>query len=236
MDDATRNDPRISAAAERQMQVWALAQQVAEQSVETDEPAEPIDKVGDFITISRESGAWGSRVAELVGNKLGWAVLDKNLLDQVAAQSNLARAGLDAVDETRVHWADGILGTWLDPQTVPHHQYVHHLRRIVTAAARDGRVVFVGRGAQFLLPPNRGLSVRIIAPEDYRVAQIVEQQGLSAAKARHHMVKVDRGRREFVRRFFDRDIDDPHLYDLVLNVARFGPDDAADKIVRSYPR
>ena len=49
-------------------------------------------------------------------------------------------------------------------------------------------------------------------------------------------VEVDRGRREFVARYFHHDIDDPHLYDLVINVERFGPEAVAEKIVEAYPR
>jgi len=236
MTSQTREEPRIIAAAERQMQVWVLTQQMAERTVGVDQPPKPVDKLGDFITISPEAGACGSQIAESVGRELGWEVLDKNLLDQVAAEANFARPNLEAVDETSVHWADGILGTWLDPQTVSHQRYVLHLRRVVMATARRGNAVFVGRGTHFLLPRGQGLSVRLVAPRPYRVEQIVRRLGISAAKARQHVACVDRGRREFVRRFFNGNIDDPHLYDLVINVERFGPEAAADQIVGAYPR
>jgi len=236
MTSQTREEPRIVAAAERQMQAWVLTQQMAERTVRVDQPPKPDDELGDFITISREAGACGSQIAELVGRKLGWEVLDKNLLDQVAAEANFARPHLEAVDETSVHWANGILGSWLEPQAISHHRYVLHLRRVVMATARRGNAVFVGRGAHILLPRGQGLSVRLVGPKPYRVEQIMRRHEISAAKARQHIACVDRGRREFVRRFFNRNIDDPHLYDLVINVDRFGPDAAADQVVGAYPR
>ena len=45
--------------------------------------------------------------------------------------------------------------------------------------------------------------------------------------------RTDRGRREFIQRFFRQDINDPHLYDLVINVERFGPAGAAEQIVHA---
>jgi len=181
MREQTRVEPKVVAAAERQMQAWAFSQQVAE-------------------------------------------------------QYNLSRPLLEFVDETTTHWASDVFGTWLDPSGVSHHKYVVHLGRIVLAAAREGNVVLVGRGAQFLLPREQGLAVRIVAPETYRVRQIITRRGLSAAKAKQFIAEVDRGRREFVRRFFHRNIDDPHLYDLVINVERFGPVGAAEQIIGAYPR
>jgi glucuronide carrier protein len=111
---------------------------------------------------------------------------------------------------------------------------VAHLGRVVLTAAQRGNVVFVGRGAQFFLPPGQGLAVRIIAPKKYRIQQIMRRYRFSAAKARRFIAEVDRGRREFVYRFFHRSIDDPHLYDLVINVERLGTVAAADKIVGAY--
>jgi len=236
MKEQSSMEPKTLAAAERQMRAWVLNENIADQALQAELAEKRPGQLGDFITISREAGACGSQIAELVGRKLGWGVLDKNLLDQVAERSNLSRALLDFVDETTVDWADGVLGTWFDPKSVPHLTYVIHLMRIVLAAARRGNVVLVGRGARFVLPSDQGLSVRLIATEKFRVAQIVESQGLSAAEARQHVTEVDRGRREFVARFFHHDVDDPHLYDLVLNIAHFGPVAAAERIVDAYPR
>ncbi len=241
MAGQTRSEPRISAAAERQMRAWVLVKEIAERTPLEGEPARESDswddvvtELGRFITISRECGAGGSHVAELVGRQLGWDVLDKDLLDQVADECDLPRSTLENVDETTPHWTAGLLGTWLDATGCPHRKYMAHLGRVVATAARRGNVVFVGRGAQFFLPPGQGLAVRIIAPKEYRIQQVMRRYRLSAGKARRFIAEVDRGRREFVRRFFHRSIDDPHLYDLVINVERLGTVAAADKIVGAY--
>ena len=234
MKEHTREEPKILAAAERQMQAWELTQEMAERTRPVwDRPK--TGKLGDFITISREVGTGGGLIAEMVGMELGWEVLDKNLLDQVADRSKLPRRLIELVDEMGTNWADDILDMLLDPQSVPPQKYLAYLGRIVLAAARRGDVVLVGRGARFLLPREQGLAVRIIAPRQYRQNQIMRRHGLSATRARRLMADVDRKRSEFVERFFHRDVSDSHLYDLVINVERLGPKAAAEVIVEAYP-
>jgi hypothetical protein len=236
MKGQTREERKILAAAERQMQAWARGQEIAERASRADRPHELPDQLGDFITISREAGACGGQVAELVGQRLGWEVLDKNLLDYVADRYRLSRPMLELVDETTADWAYNILGSWFDRRIVSHGKYVAHLSQVVLAAARRGSVVLVGRGAQFLLPRDQGLAVRIIAPMEFRVRKIMGRHGLGGAEAQRFITRVDRGRRQFVEQFFHRDIDDPHLYDLVINVARRGPAATAEQIVNAYCR
>jgi cytidylate kinase len=48
--------------------------------------------------------------------------------------------------------------------------------------------------------------------------------------------RTDRGRRGFNRRYFHQDISDPHLFDLVINVARLGPTEAAEQILQVVGR
>lgn len=236
MKDLTRGEPRIAAAAEKQMQAWAFAQEIAERSLRIDQEHPATAKLGDYIAISREAGANAEEVAEIVGDRLGWEVLDKGLVERIAQRYRLDADMLALVDETESNWAHDILGAWLDSRVVPHEKYVVLLGRLVTAAARRGNVVFVGRGAQFFLPAEQGLSVRIVAPQRYRVDHIMRLSGLDAAKARQLADAIDRGRAEFVQKFFHRDVADPHFYHMVLNVERLGTESTAEQIIAACRR
>jgi cytidylate kinase len=236
MKEQVREEPKILAAAERQMQAWARAQEMTDRTIASRLADEVPSRLGPYVAISREAGAGGSRIAEMVGQTLGWEVLDKNLLDLVAERFELSRPMLELVDETASNWVYDILGTWLDPNIIPHEKYVAHLGRVVLAAAHHGKVVLVGRGAQFLLPRRGGLAVRIIAPEPYRIDRIRRLHDTTASNARRLMLEIDRGRREFVERYFHRDINDPHLYDLVINVEHTDISAAVEQIVASCPR
>lgn len=231
MKEQVREEPKILAAAEQQMRAWAKSN---EPSLAVDDSTAIEARLKPFVAISREAGAGGSPVGQIVGRMLGWEVLDRNILDRVAQRYKLSRPLLEMVDETRANWAFDVLGTWLDPKLIPHEKYVIHLGHVVLAAACQASAVYVGRGVQFLLPKDRGLSVRIIASEAYRTQRIAERENLTQKQARLKMLNVDNGRRAFVRRFFHHDIDNAHLYDIVLNVERLGPTATAECIVAAF--
>jgi cytidylate kinase len=231
MKEQTREDPKILAAAERQMHAWALRKELRDRAIRHEAEAPPTQRTLTFITISREAGAGASEIGRRVGEHLGWEVFDKNLLDRIADRFHLSRSMLDLVDETRGSWVYDVLGSWMDHKLVPHDKYVAYLGRVVLTAAHGGHAIFIGRGAQFLLPRREVLAVRAVASPEYRLRQIIEQTGMAESDARRHMLEVDVGRREFVKQFFHHDIDDPHLYDLVIDVERTGKTGAVDEIL-----
>ena len=94
--------------------------------------------------------------------------------------------------------------------------------------AEMGNVVLVGRGANVIvghLP--QAFHVRLVAPLEHRVASTVEQHGLSKKAALAHVLAEDKARQRFIRRYFQVDITDPLLYNVVINVARVPLEEAA---------
>jgi cytidylate kinase len=222
-------DPSVIEAAERQMQQWLRMKKARDNAA----PAPSTGKlagIGPYLTISREAGAGGSRIARLVGEAIGWEVLDRKLLEYVAERYDTSPAVLELVDETTTNWLTEMFGNWFDPASVSQMQYVCRLSRVILMAAQAGKVIYVGRGAQFVLPHERGLRVRIVAPQKYRVQQIMERRHLSFEEAREYVEKTDAGRQECARQYFHHDIADPHLFDLVVNVEKLGPECAAHLI------
>ncbi|MGO9115152.1 MAG: AAA family ATPase, partial [Thermoguttaceae bacterium] len=175
-------------------------------------------------------------IAQIVGFSLNWRVYDKNLLDEVAHHNKEPRFMLDLVDETDSNWVYDVLGTWMVSEVIPQEKYVVQVSRMIRTLARAGNAVFVGRGAQFLLPRSKTLAVRIVAPEAFRANRVQQRHNVGLQEAVDAIRRTDRGRRSFNRRFFHQDISDPHLFDLVINVAQFGPAEAAEQIARAVLR
>ncbi len=231
MKGPVHEEPRILAAAERQMQAWTRTQEIKDRVARRHAIDQLAGEVQTCVCISREEGARGSEVARVLGAKLGWDVFDKNLLDRTAKQYHLSRFMLELVDETQSNWVHDVLGTFVDRKVVSHEKYVAHLGHVVLAAARRGHAIFVGRGAQFLLPRDKGLAVRLIAPMSFRVAEVMRREHLDQPGARRLIDECDLGRHEFVERYFHHNTDDPHLYDLVINVEQLDPASTADQIL-----
>jgi hypothetical protein len=227
----TREEPTILAAAERQMHAWALGHELEDRASRHKVEDRATQRSLQFVAISRECGAGGSKIGQCVAKRLGWAAFDKNLLDSVADRFHLPRMMLDLVDETPGNWVYDVLGTWMDRKLVPHEKFAACLSRVVLAAAQRGPAVFVGRGAQFLLPREQVLAVRLVASPKYRLQRIMETMRMEESDANRYIRELDEGRREFVEKFFHFDIADPHNYDLVINVERFGEAETVKAIV-----
>ncbi len=167
MKSPIHQDTRIAAFAEGQMRTWGRLQETASRAANRQKPGPSLARAVEFVAVSREAGADGAAIARMVGERLGWKVYDGNLLDQVAQRYKESRLMLDLVNETESNWVYDVLGTWMDRQIIPHEKYAVQVGRLIQAVARNGSAVFVGRGAQFVLPRPQTFAVRVVAPEAF---------------------------------------------------------------------
>jgi len=226
-------------AVERQMQRWALSLQVEERRGRqaTEEAAARLPEgVQPYVAISRQAGTGGGHIATLVARKLDCPRLGQELLHSMAEKFNLEKGRLKLVDEQTTNWMAEIFGCWLDRQLVPQVAYVSHLSQVIMFSARDNKTVLVGRGAQFILPRAKGLAVRIIAPLSRRIERIMKHRSLDRQAAERCVETTGQGRRELIQRYFHRDVADPSLYDLVINLQYLDHQEAAELIVEHYRR
>ena len=226
----TTSDSSASRIAEQRVREWTINLEAQRRRFEQVTSSElPVD-IHPYIAISREAGAGGATVARRVGELLGWDVLHRELLDHMAEKYNLPRSMLGLIDEKTSNWIVEVFGKWLDPRLVTQTEYIVHLGQIVLLAAQHTNTIFVGRGAQFFLPSERGLSVYLVAPLAERIRSIRSIRNCTEAEARSYIRERDGGRRDLVKNHFNKEIGDPHLYDLVINRAHTSLDDAAELI------
>ena len=222
----------IAHAAEEKVRQWALGiesqDRLAEQraSGSTERSA-----TQPYLAISREAGAGGSELAERCAEALGWKLLDRELLDYIADHYQLPRDMVEFVDEQTYQWLKEIFGKWIDRRVVTQTEYVRRLEQTALLAARSEPTVFVGRGLQFVMPKDAGLAVRVVAPIGARVERIMRIKELDRREAEVWVNQTDRGRADFVKNYFRRDITDASLYDMVLNLEHLTMDDATEIIV-----
>src|SRR5205823_9954847 len=136
-------------------------------------------------------------VAHDLAERLGWELLDRQLLHQVAALEHLPDAELERLDEKAGSMADRFR---FHP---PHEHYIHGLKEAALRAAARGNVVLVGRGTGHLLAevPNV-FHLRLVAPREWRARRMAQQEGWSLEEARARCTEEDRARERFTRYFF----------------------------------
>jgi cytidylate kinase len=99
--------------------------------------------------------------------------------------------------------------------------------------ANRGRVILLGRGGACLTHgfPG-GVHIRLTAPKPVRVQRMRALLNLSEKEALRMMEERDRSRAALVRRYFDKDINDPLLYDAVWNTEEVSIDAIAQTVLR----
>jgi cytidylate kinase len=177
----------------------------------------------NVITVSREYGAGGGEVARRLAERLGWELLDRELLTQAAAVERMVDADIEALDEQALTLVDRLR---LHP---PHERYMRGLKEAAQAAAARGNVVLVGRGTRFLVGETADqFRLRLVAPLTWRAERMARLAGWSHADALARCAKIDHSRERFMRYFFGESSTRPSAYDLVVNTGRVSLDDVVD--------
>jgi cytidylate kinase len=108
---------------------------------------------------------------------------------------------------------------------------MQHLLKVVHTIADHGRAVIVGRGANFILPPEERFSVRIVAPLEIRIQNVAHAYKVSAEKAKKRVIGRESRRSAFVRKSYNADIADPQNYDLTINTGRIRIETAVEAVI-----
>ncbi|MFQ5807030.1 MAG: AAA family ATPase [Phycisphaerae bacterium] len=221
------SDSTTAKLVEKQMRNWEIARQQRPQ-VERDQGQKQVE---DFVTISREVAAGGYAVAEQLGRRLGWPVFDKEILQYMAGDNQVRARLYEKMDERDTNWLESVL-RWLLQGEFRKEDYFHRLSEAVLALARQGPAVFLGRCADLILPADRGLRVRLLAPEETRVREHARRNRCDEKTARAQIEHIEHERAEFCRRVFGPDrAACPTRFDLTLNLGRVSQNDAVELIV-----
>lgn len=212
----------ISHAAESAMRQWVMKVEAENRLEELHRRKANLPQTGPYIVISREAGVGSSEIAHKVASILNWEALDHELLDEIAEEYDTPVKLMQHMDERPAHWLSDVLAQGLMHRGWSSQTFVHRAARTIQLAGNHGRCVIVGRGAQYLLPHEGGLFVRLIAPLEFRVTATAQREGISEPEAEVKLIELDRQRVQFVKQYFHRDVADLHQYDLVVNVEKLG--------------
>jgi cytidylate kinase len=104
----------------------------------------------------------------------------------------------------------------------------------ILTIAQHGETVIIGRGANFILGLEKGFHLRVVAPLEKRIENLIAYKHFSAAEAKKSIEHGDKEKKEFIHTFFGENIDDPSSYDLILNTANFQIEEALDLILKAF--
>jgi len=213
----------IEALVEHQIRRWELARRSS-----VSEPPLPC------VALSRPLGAGAADLGQRVAELLGFPFFNKELVEWIARQARHREQLVAGVDEHIRNTIDRFVTDGFVRERFTESDYLRHLVRIMAILGERGGAVILGRGAQFILAPERTLRVLVVAPRAERMERLRKRESISAAEAEEMIRKADASRREFLMYHFHREPDDPGGYDLSVNTGFLSLEDAAKLVAAAY--
>jgi cytidylate kinase len=177
------------------------------------------------ITITHVIGSDGLAIAQKVAAGLNLELYDDSRLKEEAIRLGLRSEELKALREKAPDWFDRIMSD--KPKL-----YLNLTESVVYEAARRGEGVIIGHGSQVLLRDfGCAMHVLVTAQEESRIRYLMQQKNLSREAAQRLIRKNDRQKKGFFQYAFDKDWDDPTLYDLCVNPDKICLERAAQLIM-----
>ena len=192
----------------------------------------------NIITISRQFGSGGRTVGHLVAEKLGIPFYDKELVEQVALESGFApkfveEHGEHAPGKTLLAYAfapQGVPGVMNGLSTA---DFLWNIQcSAILQLAEKGPCVIVGRNADYILKDRDDVfHAYIHADMDFRADRIVRLYGESEKSPEARLQEKDKRRKLNYQHYTGRTWGAAENYDICLNTAVIGVEEAADIIV-----
>ena len=212
----------IDKIIERQMRFWEIRGRLADEGGAAAEDALAHLAEGPWITLSKQQDSGGLELAERLSKATGWQAFDREICSAIARNTKTREAVLSRLDERAIGGFHDYVSQMLVPDAVGRIAYLQELVHVIWGLARQGNAIIVGRGANWFLNPAHGLRVRILSPFEERAQRFAEREGISNDDARRRLPELDDEQIAFIRQVYNRDINDPSGYDMVINLEEMG--------------
>lgn len=181
------------------------------------------------ITIEREFGCGGSKIASLLAQRLGWSLWDERLTLEIA---RLTKSSPEAVE--KIAWRKdpavyrifrsflrGAFEGGLPPtsrlELLDAERIVTVSQAAVNEALSSAPCVIVGRGSQYFLRNRKDVfRTFLYASRDYKIHRLITA-GMSQENAIADVDTIDRDRAAFVKDYFKFDWPELHQFNAMFN-------------------
>ncbi len=179
-----------------------------------------------FVTISRQTGAGGHTLAKTLLKRMDqeknplfddWQMFDHELCMKILQDPKL-KVSLRALLNEEYHSQIADMIYELIEGYSPQSKVVATIFQALRTLATFGKVILVGRAGSCVtraLPG--GVHVRLVDAKPNRIRRMEEIFHLTEEQAKKQVQEQDVARARLVKDYFNRDIEDPLLYDVVWN-------------------
>lgn len=203
------------------------------------DPSKRLKSGGPCITLSRQTGIGAENICEYLVKKLEenaaegfyeWTYFDKNLIDYVIQDHELPENVDKYLDESTLLSVENMFSEMLSlhPSKI---ELLNKTAKTILRLTNMGNCIIVGRGANIITQNHRkAFHIRLVAPAEDRTKKAVELYGRTAKEQTAFIEKEDKARKNFIKKYFHKDISDPLLYHLIFNVRLLKAEEIAETI------
>ena len=181
------------------------------------------------LTVNREFGSGGGRIAQTIAEQLGWKLLDRDIIDAIAYAAHVKPDVVRHYDEHVDSWLRRLnqqamrgaalaAGLELGESSVFDAEAMVKLtQKIVEQAYVEGNCVIVGRGAQCILQLKpQAFHVFVYAPLKERILRLRTRLE-KGADVEQRIRTVDSERAKYLQQYYGKSWCNLHLYDLMIS-------------------
>lgn len=168
---------------------------------------------GVIVTIAREHGSCGKRIAQLVADRMGVACYYKEMTALAAQQIGLDRSFVSNINENA---PELLRSLYLSTNVV--QKAIIAQEQIIRKIADSGSCVLVGRAADYVLSDYPDVvHIFIHAPKEYRVKKVMEMYGDTEEAGWKSIARSDAARASYYNSISGGEWGDPHGYHLCID-------------------
>lgn len=178
-----------------------------------------------ILTICRESGVGGEEIGRAVAEKLGYEYVARDVLFKEIGEhgEEWVKWGKEMDDHKPSLWER------FDKSFAG---FVALKESIMFQHALQNNVVLMGRGGNWMLSDMpHALRIRIMAPVETRIENIVKKEAIDRETVREMIEEGDAERAAYLKAIYHKDWTKPKFYDIVFDTARLSTDEVVKMII-----
>lgn len=189
------------------------------------------------ITIARSYGSGGRMVGRKLAEMMGVAYYDRNLIYLASDKSGMAAGFFSKHDETVQHSFFERSGRTIPPENRrfdSHSDVFEYQQKMIRDLASKSDCVIIGRCANYTLRDSGNKLIRVFvwAPHDKCVQTVMKKFAISEAEADKTIKQINKHRSEYYKYYTGREWESAMNYDICINTAEHGIEEAAGLIKR----
>lgn len=169
------------------------------------------------ICFSRKIGVGALEIADIVAQKINFKVIDREILEHMAAEANLTKQTVEFFDERYPGKMSEFMNMLIKEKSFIKSDYARQLVKSVIALANLEQTLFVGRGTHLILPRERVLAVRFICSHEFRINRLAGELGIDKERAEERLREIDKEQHGFFKSVYRKKDASPYEFDLIIN-------------------